>query len=73
MTSNTKSSLQNKYGNERAVCPKCKKLNSDLYEFDKKDWRVLECQICHKESPYPHYFLKSLDEAIAEHQRSKPE
>ena len=62
---------KNKYGGERAVCPKCKKQNSELYEFDKEDWRKLECSECHKESPYPQYFLKSLDEAILEYQKTK--
>ena len=62
---------RNKYGGERAVCPKCKKRNSDLYEFLKEDWRDLECSECHEYSPYPHYFPKSLQKAVDEYQKTK--
>ncbi len=43
---NSKSNEKNKYGGERAKCPKCGKYNSDLYEFLKEDWRDLECSEC---------------------------
>lgn len=71
LTFNSESNLKNKYDGERAVCPKCKKPNSDLYQFDKQDWRELECSECHKSSYYIWYFPKSLQEAKEEHQRSK--
>ena len=54
--------MPNKYGGERAVCPKCQKENSDLYEFLKEDWRDLECSECHKSSFFALYFPKEIEE-----------
>jgi len=62
---------KNKYGGERAKCPRCGKHNGDLYEFLKEDWRDLKCSECHKLSPYPHYFPESLQKAVDDYQRSK--
>ena len=64
------SELKNKYGGERAVCPLCKKSNSELYEFLKEDYRDLECSVCHKESYYGAYFPESFQKAKEEYQRS---
>jgi len=70
LTLSKKSNL-NKYGGERAVCPRCGKQNSELYQFDKQDWRELECSECHKSSYYAWYFPKSVQEAKEEYERSK--
>lgn len=51
----------NKYGGERAVCPKCHQADSELYEFLKEDFRELECSNCHKSSPFLQYFPKTCD------------
>jgi len=67
---NSKCNL-NKYGGERAVCPKCGKPNSELYEFLKEDTRDLECSECHKDSYYGAYFPKSFQKAKEEYERSK--
>lgn len=56
----------NKYGGERAKCPKCRKYNSELYEFLKDDWRDLKCSKCDGSSSYALYFpneIKKLQEA----------
>lgn len=58
-------------GNECAKCINCGKYNSERYEFDKEDWRDLQCSECDKLSPFPHYFLKSLQEAKEEYQRKQ--
>jgi len=42
---------------QRAVCPKCGKPNSKLYEFNAKDFRLLKCSECHEVSPYQRYFV----------------
>ena len=61
---------KNHYGGERAVCPECGMPNSDLYQFDKRDTRKLECSECHIEIYYCAYFPKSFQEAKEEYQKS---
>lgn len=55
----TNCSSYNKWGGERAICPRCKKLNSEEYEFMKEDFRDLECSECHKDSYFHGYFPKT--------------
>lgn len=56
--------IKNKYGGEKAICPKCKKPNSELYQFLKEDWRDLECSECHNSSSFALYFPNEIQKLI---------
>jgi len=65
-----KAECKNKYGGERAICPKCKKPNSELYQFLKEDTRDLECSECHELSYYGAYFPETFEKAKKEYMES---
>ena len=59
----------NKYGGERAKCPKCGKYNDELYQWLKGDWRDLKCSECGESSVYMYYFPNEIEKLKEENKR----